>query len=46
MEEADVGEHEPKNACATCGGKGSVTVNLDNKEQTIPCGACNGTGQA
>jgi transcription elongation factor Elf1 len=39
-------KHGKKGACGTCGGKGTVTVNLDNKEQKIPCGTCGGSGEA
>jgi DnaJ-class molecular chaperone len=41
-----VGVHENKKACGTCGGKGTITYNLDNKEETKTCTACDGTGKA
>jgi DnaJ-class molecular chaperone len=40
-----MGKHGKKQACGSCGGKGWVKVNLDNKEEKITCRPCNGSGE-
>ena len=39
-----MGKHAP--ACTNCSGTGKVKINLDNQEQEVNCGHCNGTGKA
>jgi hypothetical protein len=41
-----MGKHGSGQNCGACGGKGWIKVNLDSREQKIPCGSCNGTGKA
>jgi DnaJ-class molecular chaperone len=36
----------PPPSCPRCGGDGEITVNIDNKEQTVTCPVCKGSGNA